>query len=309
MDLDIFFEDAKADIERKLRENVEKYAEHGKLAYFINHGKRLRSLLSILAFKACGGNGKGYESALDLAVAIELQHSASLVHDDIIDRDNKRRAKPSYYKVFGIDDAVLTGHRAIVLGFKRVLGHDPRILDTFFKVWDMSLGGEIDDIESRRLPLAFLAREEKRYFEVIEKKTASLFAGAAKIGSQEASANEELQNIFWEYGKFIGIAYQLTDDKIDLTDGSAEIIAIAWAARRLDEISLASLAKSLGEGSSPAEALSRLNVNVESTFNEEIARWLRSAESLAESRAIPKSKFSPLLAEAPSYIINGCLKS
>ncbi len=83
MDLDTFFGSTKADIERKLRDNAEGYVEHEKLGYFLNHGKRLRPLLSILIFKACGGDERSYESALDLAVAIELQHSASLVHDDI----------------------------------------------------------------------------------------------------------------------------------------------------------------------------------------------------------------------------------
>ncbi len=309
MDLDVFFENAKVDVERKLKDNAERYAEQEKLGYFLNHGKRLRPLLSVLVFRACGGDGRRYESALDLAVAIELQHSASLVHDDIIDGDNRRRSKPSYYRVFGIDDAVLTGHRAIVLGLKKVLGHDPKILDTFLDVWDMSLGGEIEEVKSRKHPLALLARDERRYFDVITNKTASLFAGAAKIGSQEAGAPEELQSLFWEYGKHVGIAYQLADDKLDLTNGSAETLPVSWAARKLDDESLESLADSMKRGLSPSETLSKLNVDVESMFNEEIARMLRSAETLAESKSIPENEFSPLLSKAPSYIVNGCMKS
>ncbi len=309
MDLETFFENTKADVERKLKDNAEIYAEHDKLEYFLNHGKRLRPLLSLLAFKACGGDGGSYENALDLAVAIELQHSASLVHDDIIDGDNKRRSRPSYHRVFGIDDAVLTGHRAIVLGFKKVLGHDSRILNTFFDVWDMSLKGEIDDVASRKHSLTLLARDEKRYFDVITNKTASLFAGAAKIGSQEAAANEELQTLFWEYGEHVGIAYQLADDKLDLANGNAEKLPISWAARKLDAKSLESLTNSLKEGLCPATALSKLNVDFESMFDEEITRMLSSAETLAESKSIPENEFSLLLSEAPLYIVNGSLKS
>jgi geranylgeranyl pyrophosphate synthase len=309
MNLNTFFETAKADIEKRLKDNVKKCEEQEKLDYFLKRGKRSRPLLSILVFRACGGDDGNYQSALDLAVAIELQHSASLVHDDIIDGDFKRRSKSSYYRIFGIEDAVLTGHRAIVLGFKNVLGHDPKILETFFDVWDMSLEGEIKDVASRNSTLALLASDKKLYFDVIVKKTASLFAGAAKIGSQEADVSEELQNLFWEYGKYIGIAYQMADDKLDFDNGNAELLPVSWIARRLDDKSMKSLAYSLNEGLPPSRALSKLNIDTHNIFNEEIARMRCAAENLAKSKKIPENEFRPLLLDAPRYIINGCLRN
>jgi hypothetical protein len=307
--LDTFFEAAKADVERRLKENVERYEEHEKLGYLLKHGKRLRPLLSLLVFRACGGNDGSYQGALDLAVAIELQHSASLVHDDIIDGDFRRRSESSYCRVFGIEDAVLTGHRAIVLGFKNVLGHDPKILETFFDVWDRSLKGEIKDIASRNSALDLFRSGEKLYFDVIVNKTASLFAGAAKIGSQEAGVSEELQNLFWKYGKCIGIAYQLADDRLDFDDGNVEVLPVSWIAGKLDSKEMESFASSLKEGLSPSSVLSKLNVDVQSIFNEEIAKMLRAAENLARSKLIPETEFRPLLLDAPGYLINGCLKS
>ncbi len=308
MNLEAFFENARIDIESRLKKNVTGYEQYEKLGYFLDHGKRLRPLLSILVFRACGGTEKKYVNALDLAVAIELQHSASLVHDDIIDGDSKRRSKPSYFNVFGVQDAVLTGHRAIVLGFKNVLGHDPKILETFFDVWDRSLKGEIEDVASRRKSLTVLARKERLYFDVILNKTASLFAGAAKIGSQEAGAPEDLQNLFWDFGKYIGIAYQLVDDKLDLDHGTVDMLPISWIARTQDEKSLGFLADSLKGGMSPSAALSKINIDAESVFDREVAKMQRAAENLVKGEMIPERRFRRLLFEAPKYIIKGCLK-
>lgn len=304
---DTFFDEARIDIERRLKDIVGRYKQHEKLGYILNHGKRLRPLLSILAFRACGGDESNYQNALDLAAAIELQHSASLVHDDIIDGDGTRRNKSSYYGVFGVEDAVLTGHRAILLGFRQVLRQDRKILKTFFDVWDMSLEGEIEDVASRKSPL--LTFDKHRYFDVIVNKTASLFAGAAKIGSQLATVDEDLQNLFWEYGKYIGIAYQLADDKLDLAHGNPEALPVSWIARTLDGESLKSLTNSLRKGLSPSAALSKLDVDVESMFNEEIAKMQRAAEDLATSKIIPENKFSSLLSKAPEYMINRSMKS
>lgn len=306
--LDNFFENARIDIERKLKDSVEEYGEGEKLGYLLSHGKRLRPLLSMLVFRSCGGDERSYQSVLDLAVAIELQHSASLVHDDIIDGDDKRRSKLSYYRVFGIEDAVLMGHKAIVLGFKKVLGHDPKILETFFDVWERSLKGEAEEVASRKSSLALLTCDEARYFGVIMNKTASLFAGAAKIGSQMAAVQEDLQNLFWNYGKYIGMAYQLADDKLDLEHGNMDLLSISWIARNLDRKSLEFLSDSLRDGLCPSITLSKLNVDVEGMFSQEIAKMQSSAENLARSNMIPKNKFSPMLLEAPSYIVNGCLK-
>lgn len=310
MDLGSFFKTAKADIELRLKSTIEKYDQKGKLEYFLNHGKRLRPLLSLLVFRACGGKDGDYERALDLAVAIELQHSASLVHDDILDGDRKRRSKASYYRKFGLEDAILTGHRAIVLGFKNVLEFSPRIIETLFDVWHSSLEGEIRDIESRRNFSALLSAGENLYFDVIVNKTASLFAGAAKIGSQEAGAPEALEKLFWEYGKHIGMGYQLADDSRDFNNGNGqlEVLPIPWIMRKLDSSTVESFICGVKDGGSPSKVLSQLNVDTQSMFTEEITSMQHAAESLARSLIIPENQFKPLLADAPGYIINQCLK-
>jgi geranylgeranyl pyrophosphate synthase len=306
VNIDDFFENTIAALEKRLKDIVNHHEQQDKLEYFLNHGKRLRPLLSILIFRACGGDESNYPNALNLAAAIELQHSASLVHDDIIDGDMERRNKSTYYEVFGVEDAILTGHRAIVLGFEQVLRQDPKILKTFIDVWDMSLRGEIEDVASRRSPLIF---DIERYFDIIINKTASLFAGAAKIGAQMAGANGDLQNLLWEYGKHIGIAYQLADDKLDLIRGCTEVLPVSLVAGSLDSKSLESLSYDIRAGLLPVTALSKLDVDVEGLFNKHIAKMRLKAENLATSSLIPKTVFRPLLAKAPAYMIERSQKS
>ncbi len=307
VNLNSFFDSTKNDIESQLKATVERHEENEKLTYFLNHGKRLRSLLSVLVFRACGGRDEDYEDALQLAVAIELQHSASLVHDDIIDGDIKRRSKSSYHRIFGIGDAILTGHRAIVLGFKNVLAHDPCVLETFFDVWDRSLKGEIQEIEIRRHHVTPQNPFVNMYFEVLVNKTASLFAGASKIGSQVARAPKKLQDLFWEYGKNIGIAYQLADDSVDFDKGNEGMLSASWIASRLDSTASKSFVRSLEEGVSPSNAMAQLKLSAGAIFEKEIRKTQLAAELLARNRLIPENQFTPLLLDAPRYMVERCM--
>lgn len=306
MDLESFFDYVKEDIENRLRYNLGEYDKKRKIEYFVKNGKRLRPLLCLLAFRACGGLEKNYNNALDLAVAIEIQHSASLVYDDIIDGDLERRKEPCYHKLFGIEDAFLTGHKAIVLGLKKAVDN-PKIMRTFWDVWEKSLEGEINDLENRKNFQSVIRSGEEHYFNIITDKTASLFAGSAKIGSQEAGASEKLSNLFWEYGKQIGIGYQLADDSLDCKSG--DVISIPWIIQKLDAETRASFIYGLNEGLPPGKLLSKMNINTQIIFGDEITKSLKSAEKLATNMRIPAAEYRPLLVEAPKFIIDKFLKS
>ncbi len=307
MDLENFFEAARTDLNGRLKEIIEKYDEGDKLRYFLESGKRLRPLLCLLTFSAC--NGSDYSKALDLAAAIELHHSASLVHDDIIDGDDKRRNGPSYHKAFGIEDALLTGHRAIVLGFRCVLNHNPEIIRTLFDVWDHSLRGEIKDIDSRRNISSLLAVADRMYFEVIVSKTASLFAGASKVGSQEANAPDYIQNMFYEYGKNIGIAYQLADDMHDVGNGH-EMLPLAWIMNHLYGDTKKLLTKLIDdEGMPPCNALMKLGIETKPFFVKEIKNAVSAAKDIVNNNMIPKDRFKQMLLETPTYIISKCVEA
>jgi geranylgeranyl pyrophosphate synthase len=304
--LDDFFTITRGDINRKLKEIIENH-EDEKLEYFLKGGKRLRPLLCLLAFKASGGSKADYQNALDLAAAIELQHSASLVHDDIIDGDAARRGSSSYYKTYGIEDAILTGHKAIVLGFKNVLNHDRTVIKTLFDIWEDSLDGEIKDIEARKNRIPPLQSGERLYFDVILKKTASLFAGAALLGSQEAKAPKDLQGIFWEFGKCLGVAYQLLDDHHDI-DSGMEMLPIAWLFEKMDEGKKELFIRGIDKGDfPPSKILFDLGIDVKAIFLTEIIKMKEAAEAMARSELIPENEFKPLLLEFPAYLITKCL--
>lgn len=305
LEIENFFNKTRLDVERRLRDSIRQFDRRGRLAHFLNGGKRLRPLLSVLVFRACGGDDEDYERAIDLAVAIELQHSASLIHDDIIDGDLERRGKPSYHRVFGVEDALLEGHKVIVLGFKGVLNHGKEVIETLFDVWSQALAGETEDIEARQKNLAdLIVSIDRLYFDTMLRKTASLFAGAAKVGCQEARASRDLQSVFWEYGKNIGLAYQLSDDCVDVNNGGAEPLPIAWILNQMDEKTKKSIISAVDhDGLSAAEAFSRFNVDARSLFRKEIRRIQNKAETLARGKKIPTSEFRPLLLEAPKYIV------
>ncbi|MGA2573541.1 MAG: polyprenyl synthetase family protein [Candidatus Methanomethylicaceae archaeon] len=307
-DLEAFLIIAKSDINRKLKEIIKNHDERIKIEYFLKGGKRLRPLLCLLSFKACGGSEAGYEDALDLAAAIELQHSASLVHDDIIDGDIARRGSSSYYKAYGIEDAILTGHRVIVLGFKNILDHDPKIIRMLFNIWEDSLRGEMKDVEARKNDRSLIGLRGELYFEVILKKTASLFAGAAMVGSQEAKAPKKLQDIFWEYGKYIGLAYQLVDDSQDLDNGK-ETLPLAWILGQMDDDMKESFIKSMENRSLlPSEILSGLGVDSRSMFLRQVIKMQHAAEGVARSKMIPENEFKPFLLDFPEYVIKKCVE-
>jgi geranylgeranyl pyrophosphate synthase len=300
--LDIFFRTAKRDVEDRLKEIIENCDESNKLKYFLSSGKRLRPLLCLLAFGAC--EGYDYSKALNLAAAIELHHCASLVHDDIIDGDVERRSEESYFKRFGVEDAILTGHKAIVLGFKCVLDHDPIIVRTLFDTWDQSLEGEIADISSRQNIKSLLPTADRSYFEVMINKTASLFAGASKVGSQEAKAPVYLQNLFYEYGKNIGLAYQLADDMHDIGN-SYERLPLAWIISHFSGDIRKSLVESIDvDGMAPHKALMKLGIETEPFFIKEIADAVSTAETIVKNSSIHDSRFKEMLLSTPSYMIN-----
>jgi geranylgeranyl pyrophosphate synthase len=304
-DLAAFFAVAKGDFESNLNNIIDSHHERSKLEYFLRGGKRLRPMLCLLSYRACGGNDAHYQDALDLAAAIELQHSASLVHDDIIDGDMARRGSSSYYKAYGVEDAILIGHKAIVLGFKTVLGHDPKIIATLFDIWDESLRGETEEVEARKNK-TLMETGGSIYFDIILKKTASLFAGAALVGVQEAGANRPLQDVFWEYGKYIGLAYQLVDDMKDLDSGK-EMLSLAWVLGQMDEDLRRSFAERMEVGALPSRILADLGIDAQNLFLGEIAKMQQAAEDIAGGKRIPESEFKPLLQDFPGYITKKCM--
>jgi geranylgeranyl pyrophosphate synthase len=295
-----FFSEVKGEVEAKLEEIIRGQPECEKIRYALSGGKRLRPCLAMLVFYACGGGSR--ERALEAAAAIELVHSASLVHDDILDHDLQRRGNPATYLKFGVEEAVLLGHKMVSLAFKTVADHDVEVIKTFNDVWSLALEGEIMDVElSKKMVDRINSNGRKLYFDVVSKKTASLFAGSCKVGAQEAEAGEDLQNLFWEYGNLVGTIHQLADDYLEIINGRIETLPLIFL------ISSKGKVVKMGRGEKPKKTFEKLGVNAELLFKSEIERVTSKAESMANDERVPNSIYKRLLVETPKYVVSRML--
>ena len=183
-------------------------------------GKRLRPALVLECFAACGGTA-GDRSALAAAVAIELIHTFSLVHDDLpaMDDDDLRRGVPTNHKVFGEAMAILAGDAMVTLAFETI-GRDADAALVPPLVRELAgaagpggmIGGQVLDIEgeNRNLDLPELQQIHRM-------KTGALLTCACRMGAIAARADDPALRAITEYGTNLGLAFQIVDDLLDVT--------------------------------------------------------------------------------------------
>jgi geranylgeranyl diphosphate synthase type I len=178
-------------------------------------GKRLRPAVLILAAEAVGSDLK---SVLPAAVAVELVHNFTLIHDDIMDRDDIRRGMPAVHTIWGEAGAILAGDTLYSKAFEilsKVENEPLRIL----KCMDILSQTCTEICEGQWLDIEFEKRErvtECEYIEMVEKKTSVLYAAAAKIGGLLGGASDEVAEALYEYGCLIGVGFQMYDDVLDM---------------------------------------------------------------------------------------------
>ena len=166
--------------------------------------KRSRPRILLLAGNAFGA---GTEECLNAAVAVEIMHTASLLHDDILDKGTLRRGKTSSYEQFGSEYSMLCGDYMICKSLELLAGYPNDVLVLF-----ASAGQKMADGEALELTDAI---DEKLYYEEVEKKTASIFAAAAGMGAAIGGASRSAQKALMRYGTNVGVAYQITDDLLE----------------------------------------------------------------------------------------------
>lgn len=179
-------------------------------------GKMLRPALTLITADAVGG---ARESALKSAAAIELIHTFSLIHDDIMDQDDMRRGMPSVHKVWGDDVAILSGDTLFSKAFEIIIGNEGTTSDQNNKSLATVADACVKICEGQALDMGFEERfdvNEEEYMEMIFKKTGALIAAATKVGAIMGGASEEVINAMYEYGRLIGLAFQIQDDYLDL---------------------------------------------------------------------------------------------
>jgi octaprenyl-diphosphate synthase len=200
--------------ESKFKEAVQSQAPLlDRIMHYIvkRKGKQLRPLFVLLSAKLCGSIN---DSAYRAASLVEILHTATLVHDDVVDDSSERRGFFSTYALWKTKASVLIGDYLLAKGLLLTLEHqDYRLLHILSEAVKKISEGELLQLEKARN----LNLQEEVYYEIIRNKTASLLASACAAGAWATSQNEEFTNRLRKFGELTGMAFQIKDDLFDYT--------------------------------------------------------------------------------------------
>jgi len=179
---------------------------------FKTGGKRLRPIMVLLASQAVGGDEK---SALNAAAAVEFVHAASLIFDDLIDKDRLRRDMPTLNVAFNDDRAISSGLFLASKGVQVLSDYkNPKIMKMMgWALVELSKGEILDVISD-------IAIDVEHYLNIADLKTGSLFAASAGVGGLVGGGSREEINGLYNYGRAVGVAFQIRDDILDITGRS-----------------------------------------------------------------------------------------
>ncbi len=183
------------------------------ISYILNlGGKRLRPVLVLLSAELFGTH---YKNALPAAMAIEVFHNFSLVHDDIMDEAPLRRGKPTVHKRWDVNTGILSGDAMLIASYRFLEAYDGSVLSKLFELFNTTA---IEVCEGQQLDIDFETRGDVQvteYLRMIELKTSVLIAAALQMGGIIAQTTLENQKLIYEFGRNLGIAFQLQDDYLD----------------------------------------------------------------------------------------------
>jgi len=175
-------------------------------------GKRIRSTLCLLAAQLFGGDLK---KAMNLAMAVEVFHNFTLVHDDIMDEAPIRRGKPAVHAKWNRDVAILSGDVMFVQAYQLLAKGNPEKLSQMLSVFNQTA---IEVCEGQQFDMNFETRDDvtaENYIEMIRLKTGVLLAYSLQLGAFESLATEKDAKLIYEFGEKVGIAFQIQDDFLD----------------------------------------------------------------------------------------------
>ncbi|GAA0421017.1 octaprenyl diphosphate synthase [Cocleimonas flava] len=186
--------------------------------YIINSGgKRLRPMLALLMARACGYEGNKH---VDIAAIVEFIHTATLLHDDVVDESDMRRGKDTANNVWGNQAAVLVGDFLYSRAFEMMVDvNEMRVMNIMASTTNIIAEGEVLQL----LNINDAETSEERYLEVIYSKTAKLFEAACQLGAVLSGLSEEDEVVVAKFGTHLGTAFQLVDDILDYSADSDEM--------------------------------------------------------------------------------------
>ena len=192
----------------------EPYGLYEPIEYILNlGGKRIRPMLAVLASQIFNGNK---EDVIPAALALEVFHNFTLLHDDVMDKADMRRGHPTVHTKWNENTAILSGDQMMIEAYKQLalLPDDklPQVLRWFNEMATAICEGQQYDIDFESSTTVAISD----YLMMIEKKTALLLAYSLRIGAYIAGASEQEQEALFQYGRHIGIAFQIQDDVLDV---------------------------------------------------------------------------------------------
>ena len=279
-------------------------------------GKRVRPALTVLSTYAVGGDGARYNT-IRMATVMEFLHTATLVHDDVIDKADMRRKRPTVNALYGNETAVLMGDWLYMSAFETSLAERSLpILDILTSVTRKMTEGELLQLTL----LGDAGLSEAQYFDVLKRKTAYLFSASCEIGAILGGASEKQQAALRDYGLYLGTAFQLIDDLLDFTSSEEALGKAAGAdllggkvtlpliyLRDAEPKSLEMVQTVLREGKYGSVKQEDLLEAITRTGALAQAR-ARADEYAEEARAVldnlPDSEYSESLRALPTYILD-----
>jgi octaprenyl-diphosphate synthase len=276
-------------------------------------GKRIRPLVTVLAGRACGAQG---EKLATVAAIVEFVHTATLLHDDVVDESNLRRGHETANAVWGNQASVLVGDYLYSRAFEMMVELNVmRVMDVMASATNKIAEGEVLQLMNANDP----DTTEERYLEVIYRKTAKLFEAGTQIAAILANATAEQESALKSYGKHLGNAFQLVDDVLDyranreelgknLGDDLAEgkpTLPLIHALKHGNAQQQQLIRHAIEHGG--VEALSEITAAIESTGGlEYTARRARQEADLAiqSLSALPNSEFTQALRQLAEFAVS-----
>ena len=270
------------------------YSDNPLLEQVVEHllkapGKQLRPLLVLLAARMVG---EVNEKVIRVALALEMLHTASLVHDDVVDESDRRRGLPSVNALLSNQIAVLAGDFILSKALESAaLTEDTRIVRYIAQLGQSLADGELLQLDSQDSEVL----SEAVYFDIIGRKTASLFSLCARLGAMMAGGTEAEAERLAQYGKLIGICFQLRDDVFDY--GTAEVgkplgndmkegkltLPTIYAVVHSDDAAVRELALKVRRREASAEEMHQLMDFTVSQGGLEYARWhMKDMQGMAD---------------------------
>lgn len=186
---------------------------YGPIAYIVSlGGKRLRPILTLMT---CDFFGTDFNKAMNAALAVELFHNFSLIHDDIMDNAPLRRGKETVHEKWDLNTGILSGDAMLILAYQLFEGYEPLLFRDLAKLFSTTA---LQVCEGQQYDVDFETRDDvtlSEYIKMIDYKTAVLIGAAMKMGAIVADASEECRNNIYVFGRNLGIAFQLQDDYLD----------------------------------------------------------------------------------------------